>query len=447
MGSIKKIQEKYIEFFNNNKSIFPGKNIRSLNKIRKEAIDQFQLHGFPDTSVEEWNVYPYKNLTNNFFPYNNNKNNNDVLSNVKKRDPNCFIRFILNNGRMVKLEHEKLPKGVVVNSLKYFIEKNPEIIRGIIKPSNNYSEERLSNILDVRSQSVVALNAAFHLDGAVVIIEKDIEVPGYIEILNLDTHKETYMSHVRSLIFLEDGAKCNVIEKTLNLNSSNNLLFSSEVVDINLSKNSSLSMIRFIDGNLDNTNINSIHVEMHENSFFDSSSFIFSNGDAREEIRINLNGKESISNINGLILGSGSSKNELLTKIRHIGKNTKSNQNIRTILSDKSRGSFQGKIRVESEADKTIANMSGKSLLLSEFARVNSKPELEILADDVNCSHGVTVGNLDLEQLFYLCSRGIPLDEAKKLLIRAFSEIIIENLPSIFKREAEGLVQTYYESH
>ena len=106
MGSIKKIQEKYIEFFNNNKSIFPGKNIRWLNKIRKEAIDQFQLHGFPDTSVEEWNVYPYKNLTNNFFPYNNNKNNNDVLSNVKKRDPNCFIRFILNNGRMVKLEHE-----------------------------------------------------------------------------------------------------------------------------------------------------------------------------------------------------------------------------------------------------------------------------------------------------------------------------------------------------
>ena len=446
MENIQKIREKYIELFNNNKSIFPGKNIQWLNEIRKEAMDQFELHGFPDTSVEEWNVYSYKNLTNNFFPYDNKNNNKNILSNIKKKDSNCFIRLIFSNGSMIKLEHEKLPKGVIVNSLKYFIEKYPEIIRGRIKPSNNYCEERLSNILDVRSQSVVALNAAFHLDGVVIIIEKGIEVPGYIEILNLDAHKESYMSHVRSLIFLEEGAKCNVIEKTLHLNSSNNLLFSSEVVDINLSKNSSLSMARFIDGNLDNTNINSIHVEMDESSVFDSSSFIFSQGDAREEIRININGKDAISNINGLVLGSGSSKNELLTKVRHIGKSTKSNQIIRTILSDKARGSFQGKIRVESKADKTIANMSGKSLLLSELARVNSKPELEILADDVNCSHGVTVGNLDLEQLFYLCSRGVSLDEAKKLLIRAFSEIIIGNLPSIFKREAEELVQTYYES-
>lgn len=444
MKNIQNIQDKYIEAFNKYKAILPGTNVQWLTEIREEAIDQFKLYGFPDTSVEEWNVYPYKNLTNNFFPYENKNNNNDFL-NIEKKDPSCLIRLIFHNGRMIKIENEKIPKGVKVNSLKFFIEKSPEIIQGRIKPSTKYFEERLSNILDARAQSVVALNAAFHEDGAVIIIEKDVEVPGYIEILHFDTYKKSYMNHMRSLICLEEGAKCNVIEKTLHLKSNNNLLFSSEVVDINLSKNSSLSMMRLIDGNTDNTNINSIHAEIYENAIFNNSSFIFSKGEAREEIRTNMYGRNSVANINGLVLGIDSSKNELLTKVRHIGKSTESSQNIRTILSDKSRGSFQGKIRVESDANKTIANMSGKSLLLSELARVNSKPELEILADDVKCTHGVSVGNLDAEQLFYLCSRGIPLDKAKRLLIRAFSGVIVDNLPLFFKEKAEELVMKYHE--
>ena len=443
MKNIQNIQDKYIELFNKNKSVFPGKNIQWLNKIREEAIDQFSLYGFPDTSVEEWNVYPYMNLTNNFFPYKIKKSYNSDFLNIEKKDPNCLVRFIFNNGCMVKLEHEKLPKGIIVNSLKYFIDKSPEIIRGRINSDKKYFEKRLSNVLDARTQSVIALNTAFHEDGAVIIIEKDIEVPGYIEILNLDKHEKSYMSHVRSLICLDEGAKCNVIEKTVYSKSNNNLSFSSEVVDIKLLKNASLSMMRLIDGNLDNTNINSIHAEINENAVFDNSSFIFSKGEAREEIRVNLNGKNSMAKINGLILGLDSSKNELLTKVRHIDKESKSSQNVRIVLSDKARASFQGKIRVETNADKTIANMSGKSLLLNEVARVNLKPELEILADDVKCSHGVTVGNINKEQLFYLCSRGIPLKEAKNLLIGAFSNAIIENLPLIFKEKAKELVQKY----
>ena len=158
-----------------------------------------------------------------------------------------------------------------------------------------------------------------------------------------------------------------------------------------------------------------------------------------------MQGQGSNANIDGLILGSKKSKNEILTKVSHLNKNSKSNQNIRIVLDDESRGAFQGKIRVDKGANKTMANMSGKSLLLDKLARVYTKPELEILADDVICSHGLTVGNIDKEQIFYLCSRGISKKEAEKILIEAFSKIIIENLSNLFKEKAEKRIIEYYE--
>ena len=147
------------------------------------------------------------------------------------------------------------------------------------------------------------------------------------------------------------------------------------------------------------------------------------------------------------MMGKNKSLHETLTKVKHATKNTKSVQVIRTILDENSRGSFQGKIRVEEGADGTLAEMSGKSLLLSDQARVNAKPELEILADDVKCSHGVTVGTLSKEQLFYLQSRGIPEHEARKLLINSFSNTIISNFSNILIKRAENFILENYNEN
>lgn len=439
------LKEKYVELYEEHKNTLPGKNIPWLENLREEAIDQFKQSGLPDTSVEEWNVYPYKNLTNNYFSI-TGKENID-LSELEIKDEDCIARLILHNGSVVKIEADKLPERVLINSLSYFIENHPEIIEGNINPVNKHFETRLSNIIDPKSQGIVSLNTAFHKDGAVIYIEKNIEVSGYIEIINLSNNKTNLMNHIRSLIILEAGAKCKVIEKNIGLYSEDNLLFSSSVTDINLSKDSSLSFMRLIAGNLNNTNVNCTHADIEENAIFNSTSFVCSKGDARDEIRVNLNGTNSLVNLNGLLLGLEKSKNELLTKVRHIAKSTNSNQNVRAILNDKARGSFQGKIRVEKKADDTVANMSGKSLLLNQSARVNSKPELEILADDVSCSHGVTVGSLDPEQLFYLSSRGISNNEAKKMLIAAFSEIVFENLDVSFKKNAQKFMVDYYGTY
>jgi Fe-S cluster assembly protein SufD len=183
-----------------------------------------------------------------------------------------------------------------------------------------------------------------------------------------------------------------------------------------------------------------VHAQLDKNSKFISNSLINSEGQARNEVRVNLLGQGSSSNINVLMMGAKKSMHETLTKVKHATKNTKSEQIIRTILDERSRGSFQGKIRVDEGADGTLAEMSGKSLLLSNDARINSKPELEILADDVKCSHGVTVGTLSKEQLFYLQSRGIPENEARKLLINSFSNTIINNISNILIKRAKNFI-------
>lgn len=442
MKNILALKNKYYESYIDSKSLLPGLDISWMKKLRDEAINQFQKDGLPDKNVEEWNVYPYRGLTETFYNPFENCNYDLDLDSIERKNDNCVIRVIFYNGKIINIEHDNLPEGIKVNTLNYFLKNNPEFLNGKIKLANEFAEDRLSNITDSRPQSIVALNAAFHKEGAVIHVNKNTKVPGYIELLQLVTPSNNSMSNIRSVIYLEEGAECEILENTRQ-DKNNNSLFSSNVSDIHIEKGGILSFHRFIEGNTNNLHINNIHVNIEEDAKFKSASIINSIGQVRSEARVNLKGENSSSKIDSLMIGSSESVHETLTKVRHINKNTQSDQIIRTILDDKSKGSFQGKIRVDIGADGTQANMSGKSLLLSDKCRVNSKPELEILADDVKCSHGVTVGNLSKEQLFYLCSRGIPENEARKLLINSFGKVIIDNLSSYFLSRAEKLMLEY----
>jgi len=439
MKNISNLKNKYYESYCDSKSLLPGLKINWMEQLRDQAIHQFNQDGLPDKNVEEWNIYSFKGLTETFYnPFEKLNYDLDVDLIEKKKD-NCLIRVIFYNGKIIKIEHDILPQGIKVNTLNFFLKNDPEFLKEKIKPANEFLEDRLSRITDSRPQSIVALNAAFHKEGAVICIDKNIKVPGYIELLQLGTSNSSSMKHIRSVLYIDEGAECEVLEN-IKQDENNNLLFTSNVSDIHISKGAVLSFHRFIEGNSNNLHINNVHVNLDKDAKFINSSFINSKGQVRAETRVNLKGENSSSKIDSLMIGTSESLHETLTKVRHIEKNTKSNQIIRTILDDKSKGSFQGKIRVDIGADGTQANMSGKSLLLSDNCRVNSKPELEILADDVSCSHGVTVGNLSEEQLFYLCSRGIPENEARRLLINAFGKIVINSLSPSLSTRAEKLM-------
>lgn len=440
---MKNLQHKYYEYYNSNKGFFPGIDINWLNDLREKAIDQFQKDGFPDKSVEEWNNFPYKDLTNNYFePLSDNQAEID-LNLIEEKDPNCTIRLIFFNGQIVNIEYNQLPKGVEVNSLTYFLKNNPNFLKDKISSANKYAEERLSNIIDSRPQSIVAVNTAFHKEGAVIHIKKNVKMPGYIELMHIGEYNKNTMQHMRSVVYLEEGADCEILENIVHDNVSD-LVFTSNVTDVHVSDDASLSLHRFIRGSTNQIHINNIHGSLHENSNFLSTSIINSLGQVRAENRVNLLGENSSSTIDILILGSQNAVIEGLTRVEHSKKNTKSDQKARIVLGENSKASFQGKIRVNQNSDGTLANMSSKSLLLSDKARVNSKPELEILADDVRCSHGVTVGNLSEEQLFYLRSRGISEVEAKKILVNSFGNIILDKLSDNLIERAKKIMLGYY---
>ena len=446
MKNISDIKNRYYKSYNDILPNLPGLGLDWMKRLRDDAIKQFHQDGFPDKSVEEWNVNSFKGLTDTFYMTQQEDSYEVDYSSIEKKDAECLVRVIFHNGKIISIDHDELPKGVQVNSLNFFIKNNSDFLKEKIKPANEYSEARLSNIIDSRPQSIVALNAAFHEDGAIIHIDKNIEVPGYIELMHIGDYSENSMKHIRSVIFLDKGSKCEVIEN-IQAHKNNNTVFTSDVTDIHLSEGSSLSYNRFIRGNSKNIHVNNVHAQLDKGSEFISNSLINCDGQARNEVRINLLGEHAISNVNVLMMGKNKSLHETLTKVKHATKNTKSVQVIRTILDENSRGSFQGKIRVEEGADGTLAEMSGKSLLLSDQARVNAKPELEILADDVKCSHGVTVGTLSKEQLFYLQSRGIPEHEARKLLINSFSNTIISNISNILIKRAENFILENYNEN
>ena len=446
MKNISDIKNRYYKSYNDILPNLPGLGLDWMKRLRDDAIKQFHQDGFPDKSVEEWNVNSFKGLTDTFYMTQQEDSYEVDYSSIEKKDAECLVRVIFHNGKIISIDHDELPKGVQVNSLNFFIKNNSDFLKEKIKPANEYSEARLSNIIDSRPQSIVALNAAFHEDGAIIHIDKNIEVPGYIELMHIGDYSENSMKHIRSVIFLDKGSKCEVIEN-IQAHKNNNTVFTSDVTDIHLSEGSSLSYNRFIRGNSKNIHVNNVHAQLDKGSEFISNSLINCDGQARNEVRINLLGEHAISNVNVLMMGKNKSLHETLTKVKHATKNTKSGQVIRTILDENSRGSFQGKIRVEEGADGTLAEMSGKSLLLSDQARVNAKPELEILADDVKCSHGVTVGTLSKEQLFYLQSRGIPEHEARKLLINSFSNTIISNISNILIKRAENFILENYNEN
>ena len=268
-------------------------------------------------------------------------------------------------------------------------------------------------------------------------------MPGFIELLHIGEYSKDTMQHMRSLVCLEEGSECEVLENIIN-DTANDLVFTSHVTDIYVCEGASLSFNCFIKGSNNNIHINNIHGAVHEDSKFTSTSIISALGQVRSENRINLIGENASTKIDMLLLGSKDSLLEGLTKVKHSKKNTFSDQKARIILNEKSKASFQGKVRVDKGSDGTLANMSSKSLLLSNKARVNSKPELEILADDVRCSHGVTIGNLSLEQMFYLRSRGIPEAEARKLLVSSFGNIIIDDLNKNFIDRAQKMMSDYF---
>jgi len=399
------------------------KIIRSLKlsgdniKLREKNLNEFIKHGFPNKRIEDWKFSDLSQI---------------IDSNIKELSfyNNITATDIKDNSIYIdSFEHNKI---VYVNGaisiINFNFEEKDKI--EIIENLNFDDRETFSN-------SLLSLNNAFLKNYIKLKIKKNYSLNKPLIIYNITNDKLKYKNiNLRTDITLEENSSLKVINLFNDTSEGN---FINIYQKIKLKDNALLKNYK-IDYKT-NKNIKYFYntIDLDKNSVIEN--FLFSKGSKfiKNEINCNLNNEYSSAFINGIIDLKDSQHHEIKTNINHLAENTKSYQLIKTVLNDKSKGVYQGKIFVDPNAQKTDGYQLSKALLLNENTEFDAKPELEIYADDVKCSHGSTSGNLDENSIFYLMSRGLNYKQSKELLINGFLLDVVEKITD---EEIKNLIKT-----
>ena len=376
-------------------------------KERKEHFFKFVESGFPSKKLEDWKFSDLKSIINK-----NIKELKFGFNTIENKSYN--LKYIKN------FEHSKIVilNGEFLSADILDIDKNKIEIKNENLIFSESLNEPLNNLNKAFASKLIKLNV---LEGK--IVEKPLVI---YHICDLDS--KTNLINTRFELTLHKNSSLS----TLNLFEDKSVSgFNNHNFNILINKNSNLKNYIFDLNKNQNLRYSFTNIDIYENS--NSENFIYSSGSKFSKYEINTNLKEKYSSafINGIINLDKNNHHEIKTNINHLAENTKSYQLIKSVLNDKSTGVYQGKIFVNDQAQKTDGYQLSKALLLNENTEFNGKPELEIYADDVKCSHGSTSGNLDENSIFYLMSRGLNYDQAKKLLIDGFINDVIEKITNI----------------
>ena len=387
-----------------------------LDKIRVKNFDIFQTKGFPSKKEENWKYTDLKTIINkslNKLEILNEKTlqyNHEWL--IKNFDHN---QIILLNGNFVK------------SNFNFEEEKKIKIkpLKSVLKDKKYF--DKLKDFFVDQKNSLEILNHALANDGIILEVENNYSFNKPLIIYNFfDKDSENKVINNKFFISLGSDTKLNILEY---YKSENKVKYFNNVVhNYHLKKNSILKRFN-VNNNLDNSyNYHLTNVKSYSNSIFEN--FLFSSGSNQIKNEIHCDLLESFGScfINGVIFLDRKQHHELKTNINHKYEHCKSSQLIKSVLLDNSKGTYQGKIYVDKNAQKTNGYQLSKALVLSDSSEFNSKPELEIYADDVKCSHGSTTGNIDENSVFYLMSRGLSKDQAKKMLVEGFLNEAIETI-------------------
>ena len=375
-------------------------------ELREKNLNQFIDNGFPNKRVEDWKFSDLNQIISLNIEDLSFYNNVDLSVNI---DQSIYI----NN-----FEHNKIVfiNGAITNVDFNSEEKDKiEIIKSL-----DFKDDFIS------SNPLVSLNSALISNYIKIIVKENYSLNKPLIIYNI-TNKDLRSKaiNLRTDISLEKNSTLKLIN-FFDDSSENN--FINIYQKFNLSKDSILKSYKI--DQKKNSNIKYFYNNINLESNSVSENFIFSTGSKfiKNEINCNLNDQYSSAFINGIINLKNSQHHEIKTNINHLAENTKSYQVIKSVLNDNSKGIYQGKIFVDSKAQKTNGYQLSKALLLNKNTEFDSKPELEIYADDVKCSHGSTSGNLDEEAIFYLMSRGLNYQQSKELIINGFLLDVVEKI-------------------
>jgi Fe-S cluster assembly protein SufD len=399
-----------------------------LFPLRKSGIVRFAEMGFPTLNDEDWrytNVAPIAKLP--FRPIFKSSAEGLTLESVAKFTFGSLsaIRLVFVNGNFVAAlsTQPALPEGITVSSLAQALTMQPAQV-----------EKQLGRNLQSQENAFAALNTAFFLDGGYVHVPagKVLETP--VHLLFISTTRENgSTSHPRNLLVLDDHAQATVIESYVS--TIDGAYVTNAVTEIIAGEGAILEHCKLQDESLCAYHLATIHAQLAKGSNVVSHSFAAGARLSRNSIRTQLSGEGVECVLNGLYLTKGDQLADHHMVVEHAEPHCNSHEYFNGILDGRSRGVFHGRILVRQIAQKTDAKQTNKNLLLSEDAGVDTKPQLEIYADDVKCTHGATIGQLNDESIFYLRARGIGADTARRMLIHAFAGEIIERIRHSATRE------------
>ncbi len=419
MSQVPKIKDWYLSNFESFVNSLNGESSKPIHSIRKEAIENFSKLEFPTTHDEEWkytNISPL--LKYNFKPA-------DRKTGIAKEQLEDFCFGGMKSSLLVFVNghyHEELsdtnplPKGVIAGNISAQSGKGHDILMRHFGKYANYKEHIFT-----------ALSTAFTKDGAFIYVPDGKVIEDPIHVLFLTSPGgETILSQPRNLFVAGKNSQVTVIEHYASLEDG--IYFNNAVTEIVADESSVFDHIKLQEESLTAFHISRIEVDQERSSNFTSHSISLGAEIARNDVNSRFNDNGGECTLNGLYLLTGSQLYDTHTMIDHAKPHCTSHEHYKGILDDKSRGVFNGKVMVRPDAQKTNAFQENKNIILSTEALVNTKPQLEIFADDVKCSHGATVGQLDEDSMFYLKSRGIGEDKARVILIHAFASDIVKSI-------------------
>ena len=380
--------------------------------LRKIAQNELNELDFPTSKTEYWKYTRVGKIVNNSY----------TLGQLEKIDVSDFlipnlkahILVVVNGYFSPELSNFTEVEGITLTSLSAAKKQSFE---GVKKQFNQFTQNK--------KEIFLAFNNAFHTDGIYLEVAKSKIVEKPLHIINITTGNNT-VSQSRNLFLANAGSQVKIIESFVNVDGEKN--FNNHVSEILIAENAFLEYNKIQDKKENNFSIATEQVYQEANSNFTINTATFNGALVRNNLNIEVDASNCETNLNGLYLGKNKDHIDNHTVVDHKKPHCNSNEIYRGILDDESTGVFNGKVFVRQDAQKTNAFQKNNNILLTDNATVNSKPELEIYADDVKCSHGSTTGQIDEEAIFYLQSRGISKKGALKLMINAFAKDALERI-------------------
>ncbi len=421
MNEILDLKNWYIQKFEHLENNLNGDS-NVIHSLRRDAISSFSDLKFPTLKDEEWkytNIAPL--LKYNFKPV-------DPKKIIPPIQPEKIQRFLFDKSEHSLLvfinghyseelsDFQDLPKDVIISNIASAISEHSSIVN-----------KHFGKYADYKNHIFTALSTAFIKDGVFIYIPdgKIIEHPIHILFLT-DCKEEKPLIQPRNLFVTGKNSQVSIIEHYTSF--ENCTYFTNTVTEVVAGENSTIDHIKLQEESINAFHIARMEVDQERNSNF-TSHLISTGGDiSRNDFNSRFNDEGGECKLNGLFLTTGTQLFDIHTLIDHAKPHCNSHEHYKGILDDKSRGVFNGKVMVRKDAQKTNAFQENNNIILSDSALINTKPQLEIFADDVKCSHGATIGQLDSEALFYLKSRGIGNEAARTILIRAFASDVIKSI-------------------